>query len=232
MRFIDALLEHPNECVAEITSEMTETMRAEAAKTPDADLYVVVRMPLLVVRWRCVSARRHDHVDRNSRLMLRDGTIHCCVVVDSVRHETLQHGVHLLEKRRNGSRILRVPVRYERGSDPSVIVHANVELLPLPTGLLAVLLGVPLALPADLEARAVDDEGDGLRSRPARWVIDTQCLVAAGERGVVGDREIDSGELEDGRHESLCCTKRKVEQQAEQLAGRRGRFRAAGWLFW
>jgi len=56
LSFIDALLEHPNECVAEITSEMTETMRAEAAKTPDADLYVAVRMPrakrsTLVWRW-------------------------------------------------------------------------------------------------------------------------------------------------------------------------------------
>jgi hypothetical protein len=71
-------------------------------------------------------------------------------------------------------------------------------------------------LSADLETRAVDDEGDRLRSRPPCGVIDAEGLVATGKRGVVGHAEVEAGELEDGRDESLGCAQRKVEKESER----------------
>jgi len=54
--FVDKLMEHPNECEPEMTSEMIETLKTEAAKTPDTDLYVFVQRgrgnaSTLVWRW-------------------------------------------------------------------------------------------------------------------------------------------------------------------------------------
>jgi len=43
--FIDTLMEHPNECTPEMTPEMIETLKADAANAPDTDLYLAVRVP-------------------------------------------------------------------------------------------------------------------------------------------------------------------------------------------
>ena len=46
---------------------------------------------------------------------------------------------------------------------------------------LAMLLAVPLALAADLQPRAVDDEGDGSGWKASNGIIDLERLVASAE---------------------------------------------------
>ena len=97
--------------------------------------------------------------------------------------------------------------------DPARFIDTDVQLFPLPTIFLAVLLAVPLTLAADLQPCAVDDEGDGSDGKVSYRIIDLESLVASAERGVIGDGQVQAGKTEDRAEESFGLPQRKMEKQ-------------------
>ena len=90
------------------------------------------------------------------------------------------------------------------------------ELFPLPTIFLAMLLAVPLALSANLRPRAVDDKGDGSRGTTSNGSIDLEGLVASAERGGIRNGEVQTRKTEDGGEESFGLPQGEMEKQPQR----------------
>ena len=110
-----------------------------------------------------------------------NGSVHRRMVVDPVRHESLELTITVGEQLGNHGRILHMAVGQAGASNPAVVVHPDMQFLPSPTGLLAMLLAVPLTFSADLQSGAVDDEGDGYSRPGALWELDVERLVSPAE---------------------------------------------------
>ncbi len=83
------------------------------------------------------------------------------IVNHPIGHEPMERAIHRRQQFGNDRGILGVTIGEGIGVDPARFIDTDVELFPLPTIFLAMFLAVPLALSADLQAGAVDDEGDG-----------------------------------------------------------------------
>jgi hypothetical protein len=71
------------------------------------------------------------------------------------------------------------------GQNPSVFIHADVQLLPAFSVFASMLLGMPLSLAADLETRAVHDEGQRGIGQIVQVSTNLNGPIPAGQRRMV-----------------------------------------------
>ena len=135
------------------------------------------------------------------------------IVVHPIGNEPLKRTVHTLQELRNNGGILGMPIAEGARVDPAGLINTDVEFFPLPTIFLAMLLAVPLTLSANLQPRAVDDEGDGSGGTTSNGSIDLECLVASAERGVIRNGEVQTRKTEDGGKESFGLPQGEMEKQ-------------------
>src|SRR4051794_34888923 len=107
--------------------------------------------------WHRALARRHDH--RRLGVAFGDGVVHVLPVVGAVAGERRHRSLELVEQGPDAGAVVGLARGQLHGLDPPGDgVHPEVQLAPGPTGAGSVLLGQPLAGPAQLQARAVDQQ--------------------------------------------------------------------------
>src|SRR5687768_12060926 len=92
--------------------------------------------------------------------------------------------------------------------------EAPYKLPPGSARLGAMLLDQPLARPAQLQARAVHQQMHGLGAGPWSW--DLQRLGAAAQGGMVGNREIETEQTNDGADQAFGLPQSQAEHGLER----------------
>src|SRR5215203_2914350 len=144
------------------------------------------------------------------------------LIVRSVTRERSDQTRDLVEQGANLRAVIAIVSRQRRRDDPArVSIYANVELFPGPAPSRAMLLDQPLARPAELEARAVHQQMNGLgipssispavRPRPRRL----QGLGPAAQGGMVGNREIETQQANDRADQAFGLAQRQAEHGLE-----------------
>ena len=159
--------------------------------------------------------RRHD--DRRFRMALGDHGGHAVLVVSAIGGERRRRCRHLVEQGADRGTVVHLLRGQHRRDDlAGVGVHADVQPAPGPARLGAVLLDQPLARAAELEARAVHQQVQGL-AVPARlrsWRL--QRLRPAAKGGVVRHSQIEPEQADDGADQTFCLAQGQAEHRPER----------------
>ena len=141
------------------------------------------------------------------------------VIVDAIGDKAMDLSVNLRHKRWHVQGVLFVAFAHCGGDDPAIAIDADVQFLPTPAFLLAVFVAVPCALPADLQACAVDDHV----KRPLRLLMiasaDLACGIAPGEGRMIGARKRQAHQRQDRVQETFRLAQRQVKEQTQRQRG-------------
>jgi hypothetical protein len=125
------------------------------------------------------------------------------LVEDAISDELIDAVIDLGQQSRHLRRVLLMAFRQRGGDNPTLRIHADVQFLPASVRLLPVLLAVPFALTADLQAATVNDQGDRGFRRLSDLLSDRHRGIASQQRRVIrtGKRHIYQGQ--DGMEEAF-----------------------------
>ena len=105
------------------------------------------------------------------------------------------------------------------GQNPSLLIHAEVQFLPAFPVFNPVFLGVPLSLAADLQTRAVHDEGQRRIGQMVQGSTNLDGPIATGQRRMVRAGMVQAQQRQDRIQESFRLPQRELKQQTERQCG-------------
>ena len=110
-------------------------------------------------------------------------------IVGRIRNTASDVAFDSVEQLTHLCRVIGVPFSHDLGNDDARAIDSEVQFLPPPLALAAVLRSGPFAVAHDRESGAVDDLVDRLARRYAAKG-DVQALAATGECRVIGCDEV------------------------------------------
>jgi len=151
---------------------------------------------------------------------LRDGPINRLAVVGTVARERRHRARDLVEQGTGLRRVVHVLGGQRGGHDPAGAgVHAQMQHAPRPACRRPVLLKQPLALAAQLQARAVHQQVHRLAASPSAGVprsrhVQRRCTPA--ERRVVRHAQAEAEQADDGTDQPLGLPVGQAEHRAQR----------------
>src|SRR3954469_8041618 len=160
-------------------------------------------------------------------MALADAGVDAVLVVRAVACDGGHCACDLVEQGANLGTVIDIVGRQRRRNDPArVSIDAEVHLAPGPARSRAMLLDQPLASAAELQARAVYQQVQGLGIPPSislavrPWSGHLQGLGPAAQGGMVGNGEIETKQADNGADQAFGLAQRQAEHGLERQSRR------------